>query len=189
LDLAKTEDISNVRRVAAPQIPSSPNNSPSPHPGGALPPTPEPQLAFSGTVDGKWGRGDVRATGMYAGAVLAGVASASIMLWADPFHNPQHFVVAMFVSMICGMFVSGGVSHGRITDALEARDAFRIEMNRIAWRNQELERIILKHRLSSASETPPPPPATTANPSLQETPPFREKSRKNKEKKAEALKS
>lgn len=102
------------------------------------------------SVQGAWKRWAVRASGMHAGAVLVSLAVILLLLLADPQTNARHLVLTLITCFICGMFVSGVMMYGRVQDALKAKDDFRAEMNRIAERNRELERMILKNRLSSA---------------------------------------
>lgn len=117
---------------------------------------------YSGlAVGGRWRGWDLRATGLYAGAVLAAAGTIGSLLWAEPLADPRHFVLTMLACFISGAFFSVGSSHGRLQDALRAKEDFRLEMNRIAERNQELERIILKTRLSSLT------PAQLARSALQ----------------------
>lgn len=117
---------------------------------------------YSGlAVGGRWRGWDLRATGLYAGAVLAAAGTIGSLLWAEPLADPRHFVLTMLACFISGAFFSVGSTHGRLQDALRSKEDFRLEMNRIAERNQELERIILKTRLSSLT------PAQSARSALQ----------------------
>jgi hypothetical protein len=64
-------------------------------------------------------------------------------------------VVGTLGCFVTGSLFTAGMFHGRLNDALRSKDEFRYEMNHIAERNQELERIILRNRLSSAIPVPP----------------------------------
>lgn len=103
------------------------------------------------TVKSQWKGLDLAATGMYAGALLTAVALIAFLVWGDPLHNAQHFLLTMITCFVAGAFFTGGVWHGRLRDAIQARNDFRVEMNRMADRNQALERSILKNRLSSVA--------------------------------------
>jgi hypothetical protein len=101
-------------------------------------------------VHGRWRGLDLRATGLYGAGALSAAVLICFLVWLEPFKNAQHFLLTMLGCFVAGSFFSAGVFHGRLQDTLRSKDDFRQEMNRIAERNQELERIILKNRLSSA---------------------------------------
>jgi hypothetical protein len=103
-------------------------------------------------MHGRWKGLDLRATGLYGAGALSAVVLICFLVWLEPFKNAQHFLLTMLGCFVAGSFFTAGVFHGRLQDTLKSKDDFRQEMNRMAERNQELERIILKNRLSSAIE-------------------------------------
>lgn len=119
--------------------------------GGAA--SPEPVAAVSGRVEVERGhyKGWVSFRG---GALLTGVLGGAGALWLaatelDPFNNPAHFVVAMIACFAVGLGLQAAVSHGRLHDALQEKDNYRKEMEKLAQRNRDLEERLLHHRLSS----------------------------------------
>lgn len=116
---------------------------------------------------------NLRATGLYAGAVASGLAFGAVLLWGKPLENPGHFVWSVIMAFICGSFTNAVMSHGRLTDALAEKDNYRREANRVAESRNKLEDKFLAHRLSSEQppQLPPqpqPPPQPT--PQLQPPP-------------------
>ena len=115
--------------------------------------TPSGQSGFS--LHGRWKGLDLRATGLYGAASLTAIVLICFLVWLEPFKNAQHFLLTMLACFVAGSFFSAGMFHGRLRDTLKSKDEFRQEMNRMAERNQELERVVLKNRLSSAIEPKP----------------------------------
>jgi hypothetical protein len=114
------------------------------------------QLELGGAVNaGKLGRWNIRATGLFAGAIASFLVLAGILVWLKPTSDAQHFELFGFVTFVCGAMVNASMLNGRLSDALREKDNYRREMERIADDKRALEKTIVDRRLSSV---PPPPP-------------------------------
>lgn len=91
--------------------------------------------------------------GLYAGTALSAFVLVVVMVWLQPFGNPQHFVLGLAASFVAGIFVASGVGSGRLKDALRRGDEFRAELHRVTEAKAELERTLYPDRQSSIPTT------------------------------------
>jgi hypothetical protein len=94
----------------------------------------------------KW---DIAGTGIWAGAIGAGGALFFELNWRSPTTNAGHFMVSLFLTLVCGILIGAGVSRGRVNDALREKQEMRREMNRMAEEKGALYDQSLRKRLTS----------------------------------------
>jgi hypothetical protein len=89
----------------------------------------------------------VRATNLWAGTLLAGLAVIGLQIWGDPAKLQTLQLLSMYVA---GLFTSAALMNGRVRDALADKNYYRDELNRVTQVKAELEAQGLQNRQSSA---------------------------------------
>jgi len=90
-----------------------------------------------------------RATGLYAVCILSAYMTYSIISKGDLANSPNDLVLAILATFVSGIALGFAVMNGRVADALDVKEQYRKEVNRLAQAKRILEEKSLKKRGSS----------------------------------------
>lgn len=110
-------------------------------------PTASATLGVTAKLWGAVARLNVRATGLYGGALLSGIIF--VVALTHPTASPYGPALIAVVAFVAGMFTHAIVAHGRLNDALREKENYRLELQKMAKAKAEVEERFLTHRLSS----------------------------------------
>lgn len=108
----------------------------------------ESDLAVAARAGGRHLSMRAQARGL-AGAGVAIVVGLVLELVGLNHTNPQHFLLMTITAFTAGVVLGSAVMLMRAKDALEEKELYRSELNRVAARKAELESARIQHRESS----------------------------------------